>query len=207
MVRPSTLKHSTVMSQLKARIRRLIEAGTITDEAEREELRILLTTKKFNPYCLRHSSISHDSDYLPDFALKKKVRWSMNSRQGMRYIKSRMGNDLKEKILLQNGIISDAETQRRPSVLYCARCNLVNAIEYKYCSRCSYPLTAEGYEEIKAAENERIKNLEQKYEQDMKTIRQQMSSMFTLLEELKDQKDINIVASTLYQSGQLKVRQ
>jgi len=64
-----------------------------------------------------------------------------------------------------------------------------------------------AYEEIKAAENERIKNLEQKYEQDMKTIRQQMSSMFTLLEELKDQKDINIVASTLYQSGQLKVRQ
>jgi len=64
-----------------------------------------------------------------------------------------------------------------------------------------------AYEEIKAAENERIKNLEQKYEQDMKTIRQQMSSMFTLLEELKDQKDINIVASTLYQSGQLKIRQ
>jgi len=64
-----------------------------------------------------------------------------------------------------------------------------------------------AYEEIKAAENERIKNLEQKYEQDMKTIRQQMSSMFTLLEKLKDQKDINIVASTLYQSGQLKIRQ
>jgi integrase/recombinase XerD len=56
----------TMMSQLKARIRRLIDAGTITDEAEREKLRILLTTEKFNPYCLRHSSISHESDYLPD---------------------------------------------------------------------------------------------------------------------------------------------
>jgi hypothetical protein len=30
----------------------------------------------------------------------------MNSKQGARYIKTRMGNDLKEKILLQNGILS-----------------------------------------------------------------------------------------------------
>jgi len=104
----------TVMSQLKARIRRLIDAGTITDEAEREELRILLTTKKFNPYCLRHSSISHDSDYLPDYALKKKVRWSMNSKQPSRYIKSRMGNDLKQKILVQNGIIPEREGAPKP---------------------------------------------------------------------------------------------
>ena len=45
----------------------------------------------------------------------------------------------------------------------------------------------------------------QKYEQDMKTIRQQMSSMFTMLEKLRDQEDINTVASTLYKSGQLKI--
>jgi hypothetical protein len=31
----------------------------------------------------RHSSITSDSDYLPEYALKKKVRWSMNSRQGI----------------------------------------------------------------------------------------------------------------------------
>jgi hypothetical protein len=197
----------TVMSQLKARIRRLIDAGTITDEAEREELRILLTTKKFNPYCLRHSSISHDSDYLPDYALKKKVRWSMNSKQPSRYFKSRMGNDLKQKILVQNGIIPEREGAPKPTILECGRCRTVCSSECKYCISCSYPLTPLAYEEIKAAENERVKNLEQKYEQDMKTIRQQMSSMFTLLEELKDQKDINIVASKLYQSGQLKVRQ
>ncbi|HEY6884093.1 MAG TPA: hypothetical protein VI278_08670 [Nitrososphaeraceae archaeon] len=33
------------------------------------------------------------------------VRWSMNSKQGARYIKRRMGNDLRQKILVQNGII------------------------------------------------------------------------------------------------------
>jgi len=31
----------------------------------------------------------------------------MNSKQGTRYIKNRLGNDLKEKILQYNGIISE----------------------------------------------------------------------------------------------------
>jgi hypothetical protein len=31
----------------------------------------------------------------PEYTLKKKVRWSMNSRQGSRYIKRRMGDELK----------------------------------------------------------------------------------------------------------------
>jgi integrase/recombinase XerD len=96
----------TMMNQLRLRITRLIETGSIADDSEREKLRELLNTKRFNPYCLRHSSISHNSDYLPEYALKKKVRWSMNSKQPSRYIKARMGNNLKEKILL----ISNSES-------------------------------------------------------------------------------------------------
>ena len=75
------------------------------DENERQKLGSFLKAKKWNPYCLRHSSITSDSDYLPEYALKKKVRWSMNSKQGSRYIKRRMGNDSKEQILAYNGVI------------------------------------------------------------------------------------------------------
>ena len=89
----------TMMKQLRIRIKRLLQNGSITNTEEREQLEFLLKTKKFNPYCLRHSAITSDSDYLPEYALKKKVRWSMNSKQGTRYIKNRLGNDLKEKIL------------------------------------------------------------------------------------------------------------
>ena len=85
------------MKQLRIRIKRLLQNGSITNTEEREKIDFLLKTKKFNPYCLRHSDITADSDYLPEYALKKKVRWSMNSKQGTRYIKNRMGNDLKEK--------------------------------------------------------------------------------------------------------------
>ncbi|MGE5685108.1 MAG: hypothetical protein ACM3ZS_08180 [Nitrososphaerota archaeon] len=37
----------------------------IKDTVEKENIGSLLRNKKWNPYCLRHSSISSDSDYLP----------------------------------------------------------------------------------------------------------------------------------------------
>jgi integrase/recombinase XerD len=35
--------------------------------------------------------------------------------------------------------------QRKPSVLTCPRCSLVNAIDNKYCSKCSYPLVPSAF--------------------------------------------------------------
>ena len=146
---------SSIMKQLRKRIIRLIETEQIADEQERKELERITKTKKWNPYCIRHSAITSDSDYLPEFALKKKVRWSMNSRQPSRYIKTRMGNDLKQKILAQNGIFSDADGKPKPSVADCSRCSLVNCIDNKYCSKCAYPLTPGAFDEIKEQENSR----------------------------------------------------
>lgn len=138
-----------VMKQLRERIIRVLQYGNVKDENEREKLEYLVKTKRWNAYCIRHSAITADSDYLPEYALKKKVRWSMNSKQGTRYIKRRMGDDLKQKILLLNGIISPEELKTKSSILNCPRCNLVNAIENKYCSQCSYPLVPSAFEEIK----------------------------------------------------------
>jgi len=158
-IRPDALW--SVMKNLKKRITRLMESNGIQDKEEKERLKVILNTKKFNPYCLRHSSITYDSDYLPDYALKKKCRWSMNSRQGNRYIKNRMGNDLKEKILTYNGIATPNEMKRKPSVLECPRCNLINAIENKFCSKCSYPLVPSAYDKIKESEEKRIRKMEE----------------------------------------------
>ena len=187
----------TMMNQLRLRVKRLIEVGSITDDVERERLQLLISTKRFNPYCLRHSSISHDSDYLPDCALKKKVRWSMNSKQPSRYIKARMGNSLKERILLENGINSNLELQKSNSVLTCNRCAFINAIECIYCQKCCYPLTAAGYEEIKKQENARFRSLEERFN----TMQAQVQSLITALASLKNQNQINQTAQILYKSG------
>ena len=89
-----------------------------------------------------------------------------------------MGNDLKRQILVHNGIISDNEMQKKPAVLTCPRCMLVNTIETKYCSKCSYPLVPAAFEEIKEEENRKIKGIEEKYQQDMKTMREEMENRF-----------------------------
>ena len=80
----------------------------------------------------------------------------MNSKQPARYIKARMGNDLKQKILVQNGIILETEVKPLPTVSECARCQLVNPLENKYCSTCGYPLSVTAYEGLKATDDEEL---------------------------------------------------
>ena len=178
-----------VMKQLRDRIIRLLENGEITNIEEREKLEYLLKTKKWNPYCIRHSAITSDSDYLPEYALKKKVRWSMNSRQGSRYIKRRMGDELKHEILVRNGIIQETEINSKPSVLYCHSCQIVNAIENKYCSKCSYPLTSQAFEEIKTEEDKRMRILEEKQkekESEIQIMKQQIQMLTESQKEILD---------------------
>jgi integrase/recombinase XerD len=171
----------TMMKQLRQRVIRLTQNASVISTEEQQKLEYLIKSKKWNPYCIRHSAITSDSDYLPEYALKKKVRWSMNSKQGSRYIKRRMGDDLKNKILVRNGILSEesALAQKKPSVLNCNRCSLVNAIENKFCSACSYPLTPQAYDEIKAGEYLKLKAMEEKHEQDMKAMREEMNQQFS----------------------------
>jgi integrase/recombinase XerD len=180
---PKTLWN--MMSQLKKRIIRMLEHGEIKDEGEKEKLQYLLRTKKFNPYCIRHSAISSDSDYLPDFALKKKVRWSMNSEQASRYIKNRMGDELKRQILTHNGSIPDNDFHKTPSSITCPRCSWVNALDNKYC-KCSYPLTPSAFDEIKATEDMKLQTLEKKYEQDIKSLEKKMENKFQQIFEKID---------------------
>ena len=104
----------------------------------------------------------------------------MNSKQGSRYIKRRMGNDLKQKILVQNGIMSEQQIERKPSILNCPRCSLVNAIDNKYCSKCSYPLIPSAFEEIKEAESRKMQEIQQKYEQDMISLRKELEPLLAL---------------------------
>ena len=63
----------TMMKQLRYRIIRILENGSITDNEERQKVEYLLKTKKWNPYCIRHSAITSDSDFLPEYVLRKKL--------------------------------------------------------------------------------------------------------------------------------------
>lgn len=105
----------------------------------------------------------------------------MNSKQGLRYIKRRIGDELKTQILVRNGIISENEIKKKSVIHVCPRCELVNTIDNKYCSKCSYPLKPEAYNEIKNDEEIRIKSLEEKYQKDIKLLKEEMESKFNLI--------------------------
>ncbi|HZA62104.1 MAG TPA: hypothetical protein VE573_04470 [Nitrososphaeraceae archaeon] len=55
---------------------------------------------------------------------------------------------------------------------------MVNELDNKYCSKYSYPLSPSAFEEIKAAEEIKIRSLQEKYEQDIKAIREEMEDKF-----------------------------
>jgi integrase/recombinase XerD len=178
-----------VLDQLRDRIKRLVESGSI-DEQKKQKLEHLLRTKKWNPYCFRHSAITDDSDHLPEYALKKKVRWVMNSQQGNRYIKNRMGNSLKNEILEHHGIrIVNKQTQSVSRT--CGRCNYVNRLENKYCERtgCNYPLTQEAFDQIKSQEQLKMRQLIDKsnLERDntIQALQQELKSWEGIAEKMK----------------------
>ena len=103
----------------------------------------------------------------------------MNSIQSSRYIKRRMGEQLKKEILVRNGILSAEESKEKPVVIVCYRCAFINQHDNKYCSKCSYPLKPEAYDEIKSEEDKRIGTLQQKYEKDMRTLREDMNNQLS----------------------------
>jgi hypothetical protein len=189
------------MKKIRKKIVRLLNDRQIADNEEREKLENLIKTKRWNPYCIRHSAITSDSDYLPEYALKKKVRWSMNSKQSARYIKRRMGNDLKQKILVQNGIISEQQIERKPSILNCPRCSLVNAIDNKYCSKCSYPLVPSAFDEIKAAEDMKFRAIEEQFN----TMQSQLQTLISTLSSA-GQEGKQEIAKKLIEQGSYKAK-
>lgn len=150
---------------LRDNITEMLKNGSIKDEKEREKLQFLLDTKKWNPYCLRHSSITYDSDFYPGYSLNKKVRWTMTSKQPARYIKNRMSTDLVKMQLARAGIITEEEAKPKSRVLYCGKCSEVNEIHNKLCSKCAFPLTAEAAAEQKAEEEKKYNDLRTEFEE------------------------------------------
>jgi hypothetical protein len=109
-----------------------------------------------------------------------------------------MGNDLKEKILIYNGIKLPEEMRKKPSILSCPRCELVNAIENKYCSKCSYPLVPSAFDDLKMEENIKFEKLEKKYEKMNSTLQTIFSILQDIDEQGKRKLAVNLIESGLY---------
>jgi predicted amidophosphoribosyltransferase len=92
-----------------------------------------------------------------------------------------LGNESNESLLEAYGIVKPGQQidQLRPK--QCPNCSEPNKSDSKFCAKCRMVLTYDAYsetiEERKQKESE-VKQLQDKYEQDMKTMREEMESKF-----------------------------
>ena len=105
-----------------------------------------------------------------------------------------MGNDLKQKILVQNRIISENNVKPSPTIAECARCKLTNPLENKYCSSCGYPLIAGAYEELKEQEDSKYKSLEER----LNGMQSMMENLVAILSKTTDQPQLNSGTITIF---------
>jgi len=159
----------------------LLNDASIPTE-DREKIKVLLT-KPFNPYIRRHSALTEKSKFLREHTLRQHAEWSGSSQMHLKYVHY-FGNESNNSILQEYGILpKDKEVDvLRPK--QCPNCNEPNRPDQKFCVKCRMVLTYDAYSESIENEQEKefeIKNLQQKYEQDLKTMREEMESKFQLI--------------------------
>jgi len=123
-------------------------------EPDKSVIRNLLT-KPFNPYVLRHSSLTEKSTILPEAVLRLHAGWTADSAMPRTYIHL---NDESSKILLEKrGIITknDQETANINKSKICTNCNETNRPDVKWCIKCKMVLSYTSYQETLQKEQEK----------------------------------------------------
>lgn len=158
---------------------RLLKDNTILNE-DKEKIRILLG-KPFNPYIRRHSALTEKSVKLKSNTLNQHAGWAMNSNMAQKYIHY-FGNESSESLLEAYGIvIKDSISIDRLNPKICPNCNEGNTQDAKFCSKCKMIMSFEGYQEALESQKEKeseVKRLQEKYEQGMKAMREEMENKF-----------------------------
>jgi integrase len=160
----------------------LIEDPKVPPE-DKHKVRDLLQ-KPWNPYIRRHSALTQKSAILKEHVLRQHAGWSGRSQMHLKYLHY-FGNESSESLLEAYGVIP--KDQRSLDVLrpkQCPNCNEPNKPDSKFCAKCRMVLTYDAYSETLEKQQEKeseVQKLQQKYEQDMKAMREDMEKKFQQL--------------------------
>ena len=157
---------------------KLLESPAVLPE-DKQRIRELLK-KPWNPYIRRHSALTEKSTILKEHVLRQHAGWSGRSQMHLKYLHY-FGNESNESLLEAYGIVSSGQQidQLRPK--QCPNCSEPNKVYSKFCAKCRMVLSYDAYEETldqqKRKESE-VEVLKVKYEQDMKSMREEMHKQF-----------------------------
>jgi integrase/recombinase XerD len=167
---------------------KLLEDSTISNE-DKEKIKALLT-KPFNPYIRRHSALTEKSTKLKSNTLNQHAGWSMDSNMAQKYIHY-YGNESSESLLEAYGIVTDNSVPiDRLNPKICPNCSEGNTQDARFCSKCKMIMSLEGYQEALESQKQKeseVQKLQDKYEQDMKSMREEMNQQFCQIMSLIQQ--------------------
>ena len=174
---------------------KLLESPTVLPE-DKQKIRELLK-KPWNPYIRRHSALTEKSMILKEHVLRQHSGWTAGSQMHLKYLHY-FGNESNESLLEAYGIVPPGQQIDQLKPKQCPNCSEPNKPDSKFCNKCRMVLTYDAYSET--LENQKEK------EDKVTKMEKQMESILMILDNLKNQSDIDMVASTLYKEGQLKVK-
>jgi integrase len=140
-----------------------------------------LLKKPWNPYIRRHSALTEKSVILKEHVLRQHAGWSPRSQMHLKYLHY-FGNESSESLLEACGIVTKDQKlidSLRPK--QCPNCNEPNKPNSKFCAKCRMVLTYDAYSETLEKQQEKeseVHALKDRYEQDMKAMRQEMENKF-----------------------------
>jgi integrase/recombinase XerD len=117
---------------------------------------------------------------LKEHVLRQHAGWSGSSQMHLKYLHC-FGSESNASLLEAYGLIDKGIQidQLRPE--QCPNCNEGNNPDSKFCAKCRIVLTYDAYSETLERQKEKeseVQVLKQKYEQDMKSIREEMENKF-----------------------------
>ena len=176
---------------------KLLESPNVTPE-DKPKIKYLLK-KPWNPYLSgRHTSLTQKSRILKESTLRLFAGWTANSDMPRRYIHL-FGNAACEDILQAYGLVEkDSQTINGLQGKQCPNCSEPNKPDTRFCAKCRMVLTYDAYSETLEVQKEK--------EDRVTKMEKQMESFLAILDNLRNQSDINMVASTLFKAGQLRVK-
>ena len=140
-----------------------------------------LLKKPWNPYIRRHSALTEKSVLLKEHVLRQHAGWSIRSQMPQKYLHY-YGNESSESLLEVYGIVSKEQQMDALKPKQCPNCNEPNKPDSKFCAKCRMVLTYDAYSETLESHKEReseVQVLKEKYENDMKSIREEMNQQFS----------------------------
>lgn len=102
--------------------------------------------KPSNPHHYRHSRASYLANELTESQLCEWFGWSQGSDVPARYVHL-SGRDIDNAYNQLHGISEPDDEEEEPDVMECPRCEELNQSSAKFCSRCGFALSREGYQE------------------------------------------------------------